>query len=615
MNINQEQLDNILPLVQSPGRYIGNEVNSVYKEVQSDTIRFAFAFPDIYEVGMSHLGTKILYHLLNEKEEVFCERVFAPWVDMEQLMRENNIRLFSLETKQPLKYFDFLGFTLQYEMSYTNIINMLDLAGIPIYRKKRKEEDPLVIVGGPCAYNCEPLADFVDIVVIGEGEEVLLEILDTYKDYKNSSKEEFLREIMDIQGVYIPCFYNVEYKDDGSIKKVLQLEEGAPNKIKKRFIKDLDKSYFPENIIVPYIQTVHDRIMLEVFRGCTRGCRFCQAGMIYRPIREKSLQRLKEDANKLIKSTGYEEVSLSSLSTMDYSQLQELVDYLIDKYEDSKISVSLPSLRIDSFSIEVAEKIQKVRKSGLTFAPEAGTQRLRDIINKGVTEEDLIQAVSKAFEAGWGHIKLYFMIGLPGETMDDIEGIAVLAEKVLEQYYKTVSTKKNRNIKIVVSTSSFVPKCFTPFQWERQNTLEELNKKQDFLKGRLRNRKIVYNWHESSLSILEGAFARGDRRLSKVLYDAWEKGCKFDGWRDHFKVDVWMEVFKENNIEINFYNERERSFDEILPWDIIDCGVSKRFLFEEKNKAYTESRTDYCRNGCVNCGITEFNGEWICNDC
>jgi len=610
-----EELDVILPLVESPGRYIGNEVNSVMKDITEDTVRYAFAFPDIYEVGMSHLGTKILYHLLNEQADVYCERVFAPWVDMEKQMRENNIPLYALETKDHIDHFDFIGFTLQYEMSYTNILNMLDLARIPIYSKDRNEEHPLVMVGGPCAFNSEPLADFVDIVVIGEGEEVILEILDVYKENRNLLKIDILKKLVNIKGVYIPSFYDVKYSQDGTTKKITPLESNAPAQIKKRYIEDMDKSYFPDKVILPFVQPVHDRVILEVFRGCTRGCRFCQAGMIYRPVREKSPEKLQEDARKLLESTGYDEISLSSLSTTDYSHLQGLIDHLVDKYEDKRIAVSLPSLRIDSFSIELAKKIQKVKKTGLTFAPEAGTQRLRDVINKGVCEEDLLDAVSKVFEAGWGHIKLYFMIGLPTETMEDIEGIAVLTEKVLKKYHETTSTTKNRDIKIVVSTSSFVPKAFTPFQWETQNSMEQTNEKIKYLKARLKNKKITYNWSESSLSRLEGAFARGDRRLCDVLYSAWKKGCKFDGWHNQFKVETWIEAFKECNLDPKDYCEKKRTDEEILPWDIIDPGVTKAFLLAERNKAYEEVNTKHCRNGCSNCGITEFSERWVCNDC
>ncbi|MPW26599.1 TIGR03960 family B12-binding radical SAM protein [Alkalibaculum sp. M08DMB] len=609
-----DKLDEILPLVESPGRYIGNEVNSVMKEITEETIRYAFAFPDIYEVGMSHLGTKILYHLLNEQDDIYCERVFAPWVDMESQMRDNDIPLYTLETKDTIHNFDFIGFTLQYEMSYTNILNMLDLAKIPIYSKDRNEDHPIIMVGGPCAFNSEPLADFVDIVVIGEGEEVLLEILKVYKENRSLMKNDILKKIMTIKGVYIPSFYDVKYLENGKIEEILTKELNVPTHIKKRYVQDMDKSYFPSKVILPYVQPVHDRVILEVFRGCTRGCRFCQAGMIYRPVREKSPEKLQEDAQKLIDSTGYDEISLSSLSTTDYSQLQNLVDHLIDKYEGKRVSVSLPSLRIDTFSIGLAEKIQKVRKTGLTFAPEAGTQRLRDVINKGVCEEDLLEAVSKAFEAGWGHIKLYFMIGLPTETMEDIEGIAVLTEKVLQKYYETKSPERNKNIKIVISTSTFVPKAFTPFQWESQDSMERSDEKIRYLKTRIKSKKITYNWSESSLSMLEGAFARGDRRLSEVLYSAWKKGCKFDGWHKQFNYAEWIDAFNECNLDTKDYCQ-SKSENEILPWDIINPGVSKEFLIKEKNRAYTQDITKHCRSGCANCGITEFSERWVCNDC
>lgn len=607
-------MDQILLQVKNPVQYIGNELNSVHKEVRIDTIRYAFAFPDIYEIGMSHLGMKILYHLLNEQEDVFCERVFAPMVDMEEKMRENYISLFALETMDPITNFDFLGFTLQYEMSYTTILNMLDLANIPLLAKDRTKEHPFVMVGGPCAYNPEPLADFVDIVVLGEAEEVLLEILDVYRKWKKTkeSRMDFLHSIVSIKGVYIPAFYDVEYDKEGKIKEFYPLTSDAPQRVSKRIIKDLNHAYYPTNFVVPYTRITHDRVMLEIFRGCTRGCRFCQAGMIYRPVREKIPETLQSIARKLIQNTGYEELSLSSLSTSDYTQLMPLVEKLIEEYKDKGVGLSLPSLRIDSFSVKLIEEIQKIRKTGLTFAPEAGTQRLRNVINKGVTQEDLLSSTSEAFAAGWGTIKLYFMIGLPTETYEDLAGIADLGNKVLQQYYQLNREKRNKNVRITISTSSFVPKAFTPFQWESQNTMDELRDKQKFLKEKIKSRKIHYSWHESKTSFLEAVFARGDRRLGKVILTAWQKGCKFDGWDEYFCFSSWLEAFAENGIDPAFYANRRREYDEVLPWDFIDIGVTKDFLIREHKNALREEVTPYCRQGCVNCGIQDFDGGWAC---
>ncbi len=606
-------IDSILPKVETPARYVGNEINSVKKEISQDMIRFCMAFPDVYEVGMSHLGIKILYHLLNERDKTYCERVFALYPDMESILKEKDIPLFSIETRTPLSKFDFVGFTLQYEMSYTNILNMLDMGGIPVYSKDRTEKDPLVVFGGPCAYNPEPVADFADLIVIGEGEEVIQEILDLYeKERDNYIKADFLRKAAAIQGVYVPALYEALYHEDGTLKSFNPFHEGIPKSVKKRFVKDLDKVYYPDRFIVPYIEIVHDRSMLELFRGCTRGCRFCQAGMLYRPLREKSLDTLKKNADNLIKNTGYEEISLSSLSTMDYSCLPELTDYLLEKYQSKRISVGLPSLRIDSFSIKTAEKIQKVRKTGLTFAPEAGTQRMRDVINKGVTEEDLIQSVSEAFNLGWGHVKLYFMIGLPTETREDLDGITDMAFKVLDSYNQTVSEKKNRKIKIVVSTSSFVPKAFTPFQWVAQDSVEEIADKQRHIIKNMRSKAIDYSWHDPHVSRLEGVFARGDRKLSDVIYRAFKKGCKADGWKDSFKYENWLEAFVEAGIDPDFYTTRKRGFDELFPWDFIDIGVTKSFLVKEYDKALNEELTPFCKYRCVNCGFNDFEEGWKC---
>lgn len=606
-------IDSILPKVETPARYVGNEINSVKKEISADMLRFCMAFPDVYEVGMSHLGIKILYHMLNDREKIYCERAFAPYPDMEAILREKDIPLFSIETKTPLNEFDFVGFTLQYEMSYTNILNMMDMGGIPAYSKDRTEDDPLIVFGGPCAYNPEPVADFADIIVIGEGEEVILEVLDLYESNKgNYTKEEFLKEAAKIQGVYVPSLYQAEYYEDGTLKSFVPLHDDVPAKIKKRFVKDLNKVYYPDKFIVPYIEIVHDRSMLELFRGCTRGCRFCQAGMLYRPLREKSLEVLKKNADDLIKNTGYEEISLSSLSTMDYTCLPELTDYLLEEYQDKKISVGLPSLRIDSFSIKTAEKIQKVRKTGLTFAPEAGTQRMRDVINKGVTEEDLIQSVGEAFKLGWGHVKLYFMIGLPTETTEDLDGIIKMAFKVLDTYNQTTSDKKNKKIKIVVSTSSFVPKAFTPFQWVAQDSVEDIGDKQKHIIKNMRSKMIDYSWHDPHVSRLEGVFARGDRKLSEVLYKAYKKGCKADGWKDSFNYEAWLEAFEEAGIDPDFYTARKRDFDELFPWDFIDIGVTKSFLAKEHEKALKEELTPFCKFRCVNCGFNDFEEGWKC---
>ncbi len=605
--------DGLLKSVEKPSRYTGNEWNSVVKDPKSVDIRFAFCFPDTYEVGMSHLGMKILYHLLNERSDCYCERVFAPWTDMEQKMRENNIPLYALETKDPIKAFDFVGFTLQYEMSYTNILNMLDLAGIPLASAARTNGDPFVCAGGPCAYNPEPLADVVDFFMMGEGEEIINEVMDAYSKWKGTGKtrQAFLEEIVKIQGIYVPVFYDVTYNEDGTIKAFTPLKENYPAKIRKRIINDLDKSYFPEKIIVPYTDIVHDRIMLEVFRGCIRGCRFCQAGFVYRPVREKSPERLIELAKKLEESSGYEEISLTSLSTSDYTSLEDLTSGLLEEMEERKVNLSLPSLRIDSFSLDLMEKAQKVRKSGLTFAPEAGTQRLRDVINKGVTEEDLLHAVSLAFNGGWSGVKLYFMLGLPTETLEDVEGIADLAHKVVEVYRGVPKEKKAKGLNVTVSTATFVPKAFTPFQWEAQDDRENVNKKQMLLKDKLRSKQITYNYHENKLSFMEAVFARGDRKTGKVLIKAWELGCKFDGWGEHFKYDTWIQAFEECAIDPYFYVTRKRDYSEILPWDHIDVGVSKKFLINESKKAFEEKVTPNCRVNCVGCGATMF-GSGIC---
>lgn len=603
--IDTKKLDKILKKVEKPARYIGMEENSVIKDLNNVKVKFAFSFPDVYEVGMSHLGLHILYNLINDKDDYVCERVFSPWVDMEEQMRKEELPLFTLENKEEVKNFDFLGFTLQYEMSYTNILNILDLSGIPLLSKDRNDDYPFIIAGGPCAYNPEPIADFIDFFIIGEGEEITLEILDLYKKHKenNWDRDVFLKSIASLQGVYVPKFYDVIYNEDGTIKEMITLEEGMPTVINKNVVRDLDKMFSPEKMIVPFIETVHDRITLEIFRGCTHGCRFCQAGIIYRPIREKSPERIMELAKKLVESTGYENISLSSLSSCDYTQLHFLISSLMNEFEEKKVGISLPSLRLDSFSIDVLKEIEKVRKSGLTFAPEAGSQRLRDVINKGVNEEDLITAVNHAFAEGWSRIKLYFMLGLPTENDEDVMGIKDLAYLVKDLFFNRPKEERKGNFKVTASASCFVPKPFTPFQWVAQESIEEFYRKIYLIKDSIKDNKVTFNYHDPELSFLEAIFARGDRRLSKVLVKAWEKGCKYDGWSEYFKYDTWLESLKECNIDGDFYALRERKLDEVLPWDFINPGVTKKYLINEYNKAINQVTTDDCRLGCTGCGI------------
>lgn len=604
MNFN---LDDILYKVEKPGRYIGEEFNSYIKNKEKVDIRFAFCFPDVYEVGMSHLGMKILYYTMNKREDTYCERAFAPWPDMEEELRNNNIPLFTLETKDSLSKFDFVGFTLQYEMSYTNILNMLNMSNIPLTYEKRREEDPLIVCGGPCAYNPEPLYKIVDFFVLGEGEEVTNEYLDLYKEFKKQgkSKSEYLRAISKIEGIYVPSLYEALYNQDGTLKDFKPIYEDVPKKVKKRIIKDLNQVDYPDKLIVPYTEIVHDRITLETFRGCTRGCRFCQAGMIYRPVREKGKDKLIELADQLLKSTGYNEISLTSLSICDYSDVDNLIKTLIEKYMDEKVGVSLPSLRIDSFFVELINEIQKVRKTGLTFAPEAGTQKMRDVINKGVTEEDLIRTVRSAFESGWSTIKLYYMLGLPYETVEDVKGIAHTSEKVVDQYYKVPKDKRKKGLRVNVSASIFVPKPFTPFQWVAQDREEDVKEKIYALKDEFKSRAIHFTYHASKVSFLEAIFARADRRVCDVLIRAFEKGCKFDGWSEYFNYDAWMEAFEECGIDPEFYAYRNREYSELLPWDFIDIGVNKSYLIEENERAKRAEVTKDCRQGCTNCGVNK----------
>ena len=596
--------DHILYKVEKPSRYVGGELNQVVKDPKKVDIRFAFCFPDVYEVGMSHLGTRILYHTMNQREDTYCERVFAPWPDMEAELRKNEIPLMTLETKDPLTEFDILGFTLQYEMSYTNILNMLDMAGINYRASERREDEPIIMAGGPCAYNPEPLYDIVDFFEIGEGEEIMNEVLDVYKKYKGKGKKkEFLREISKIEGVYVPSLYEVSYNEDGTIKEFKPKYEDVKPRVKKRIINNFDKVEFPLDMIVPYSEIVHDRVVLETSRGCTNGCRFCQAGMIYRPVREKTTNTLLEQARKMIDATGYQEVSLASLSICDYSDIQNLVSNLIMEHGKKNVGVALPSIRVDAFSVDLIKEIQKVRKTGLTFAPEAGSQRMRDIINKGLTEERILEATKNAFESGWSTIKLYFILGLPYEEIEDAAGIGELAEKMAAVYYDIPKENRAKGLKITVSTSILVPKPFTPFQWAPMARPDEVWKKIDAVKGAIKTRAIHYNYHEQKTSFMEAVFARGDRRTCDLLIKAFEKGAKFDGWSEYFNYDIWMEAMKECNIDEDFYVYRDRSYDEILPWDFIDIGVNRKYLERENEKAKKAELTQNCRKGCTGCGV------------
>ena len=609
--------DEILMSVEKPARYTGNEINMVKKDPASVDVRFCMCFPDVYEIGMSHLGIQILYDMFNQWEDTYCERVYSPWPDLDKIMRKKHIPLFALESQQPIKEFDFLGITLQYEMCYTNILQVLDLSGIQLYTKDRTMEDPFVVCGGPCTYNPEPIADFFDLVYIGEGETSYRELLDKYKEWKKSgkSRREFLEIAATVDGIYVPSLYDVTYNQDGTIHAMVPNCETAPEKVKKQVVNDLTHTYYPEKPLVPYIKATQDRVVLEIQRGCIRGCRFCQAGMIYRPIRPRDIDYLKKMAVTMLDNTGYEEITLSSLSSSDYKELSELVYFLIDECDERKINISLPSLRIDAFSLDVMSKVQDVKKSSLTFAPEAGSQRMRNVINKGLTEEVILSGAWEAFQGGWNRVKLYFMLGLPGEREDDIEQIAVLADKIAAKYFELPKEERHGRPEIVASSSFFVPKPFTPFQWSPMNTAEQFESKRRFLLGKvkeqLNQRSIRYQCHDAVTSELEGIFARGDRKLCKVIEDAYRRGCIFDAWTDYFKEDVWEQVMDENGVSRYFYNYRERGKDEIFPWDFIDIGVSKNFLYREYENSLQEKVTPNCRAKCSGCGAAKF-GSGVC---
>ena len=612
--------DEILLNIEKPARYIGNEVNMVVKDPESVDIRYAMCFPDVYDIGMSHLGIQIIYDLLNKRDDVYCERVYSPWVDLDKIMREKNIPLFALESQDSVKDFDFIGITLQYEMCYTNILQLLDLSQVTLLSKDRGEDEPIVMGGGPCSYNPEPVADFFDIFYMGEGETEFYHLLDLYKENKKNggTRKEFLEMAAEIPCMYVPAFYDVIYNEDCTIKEMVPNNPHAKGGVRKDIVLDFDKVEYPEKPLVPFIKVTQDRCVLEVQRGCIRECRFCQAGSVYKPLREKSLEKLKYLATTMLKTTGQEEISLSSLSTSDYSHLKELIDFLIEECKSRHINISLPSLRIDAFSLDVMSKVQDVKKSSITFAPEAGTQRMRNVINKGLTEEDILNGCEQAFKGGWNKVKLYFMLGQPTETNDDVDGIMDLCEKIAELYYETVpKEKRNGKCQIIASTSFFVPKPFTPFQWAPMCTskdfLDKARRVNDKLKTLLNRKSIKYHWHESDISVLEGLLARGDRKLAKTILYVYEKGGIYDAWSEFHNEELWQEAIKETNIDVDFYVTRERKEDEIFPWDFIDTGVTKNFLLREWHNAHNETVTPNCRMKCSGCGAASFGGG-ICHE-
>ena len=607
--------DEILLKISQPARYIGGEVNMVKKDPSKVAVRFAMCFPDVYEIGMSHLGIQILYDMFNRRDDVYCERVYSPWMDLDPIMREQKIPLFAVESQDPIKKFDFLGITIQYEMCYTNILQVLELSQIPLHAEDRTEEDPIVIGGGPCTYNPEPIAPFFDLFYMGEGEVVYFDLIDRYKEIKarGGSRQEFLEMAAQIPGIYVPAFYDVSYKEDGTIEAMTTNNPHAPQTVSKQLVMDMSDTWYPEKPVVPYLRATQDRVVLEIMRGCIRGCRFCQAGMVYRPVRERSLEELKRLARTMLKSTGHEEISLSSLSSSDYTKLEGIVNFLIDEFDGKGVNVSLPSLRIDAFSLDVMSKVQDVKKSSLTFAPEAGSQRLRNVINKGLTEENILNGSAEAFKGGWNRVKLYFMLGLPTETVEDMQGIAELSEKVAEVYYDTVpKEQRHGKVQVTASTSFFVPKPFTPFQWAPMCTKEQFLERASIVNHRMKemlNKKSLrYNWHEADVTVLEGVLARGDRKVAAVIEEAYRQGAIYDSWSEYFNNDIWMKAFETCGVDIDFYTTRERSLDEVFPWDFIDAGVTKDFLKREWANAQAETVTPNCRMRCSGCGVRKYGG-------
>jgi len=607
--------DEILLKISQPARYIGGEVNMVKKDPSKVAVRFAMCFPDVYEIGMSHLGIQILYDMFNRRDDVYCERVYSPWMDLDPIMREQKIPLFAVESQDPIKKFDFLGITIQYEMCYTNILQVLELSQIPLHAEDRTEEDPIVIGGGPCTYNPEPIAPFFDLFYMGEGEVVYYDLIDRYKEIKarGGSRKEFLEQAAQIPGIYVPGFYDVTYKEDGTIEAMTPNNPHAPQTVSKQLVMDMSDTWYPEKPVVPYLRATQDRVVLEIMRGCIRGCRFCQAGMVYRPVRERSLEELKRLARTMLKSTGHEEISLSSLSSSDYTKLEGIVNFLIDEFDGKGVNVSLPSLRIDAFSLDVMSKVQDVKKSSLTFAPEAGSQRLRNVINKGLTEENILNGSAEAFKGGWNRVKLYFMLGLPTETVEDMQGIAELSEKVAEVYYDTVpKEQRHGKVQVTASTSFFVPKPFTPFQWAPMCTKEQFLERASIVNHRMKemlNKKSLrYNWHEADVTVLEGVLARGDRKVAAVIEEAYRQGAIYDSWSEYFNNDIWMKAFETCGVDIDFYTTRERSLDEVFPWDFIDAGVTKDFLKREWANAQAETVTPNCRMRCSGCGVRKYGG-------